>query len=579
MSNGTSSSILKKITMLIIILIISIVSLMVSFSQFSSPLIPSGSVSVTEFSTERAMDYLENIAKEPHPIGTKANKEVRDYIIKSFRDLDIHVEVQSKDISEIKDALYSQENLDGKVENIIAKIPGSLPSENAVILTAHYDSTSKGPGAADDGYGVSTILEVARALKNSPEPSNTIYFLLTDGEEPGMLGASVFIDNKEILNQAKIIINLEARGNKGVPILFETNSNNLRIMKIFQKTVEYPVAYSFAYEVYQLLHNDTDFSVYKNMNKQGYNFANVDGAESYHQMIDSIENVDKNTLQHFGIYTFSLAKKFAYMGAQEFKEIEESKGNAIYFPISQKNLVVYSEFYVIPMCIFLVLGTCFTIFIFWKRRIIKMKDLVTCTLLILGGLIIIAGLIFLLIRLIAWILKLQIHGYFYIFNNTYSNFIIIFITVLIVSIYIFKVNWLVRKFGISNAAFGLILVWIIFSSFTSLLVKGMSYAFVIPSILFVISTIPMIFKIEKFPVELYKYFFCLLWIIPCLILVAPIIYLVFVVMTIGIAPVAAILISLVILPCIISIRWIFCMESGKFILKHNYKNNVTMRMK
>ena len=50
---------------------------------------------------------------------------------------------------------------------------------------AHYDSVPFGPGAADDGAGVVTLLETARALKAGPPLKNDVIFLFTDGEEAG----------------------------------------------------------------------------------------------------------------------------------------------------------------------------------------------------------------------------------------------------------------------------------------------------------------------------------------------------------------------------------------------------------
>ena len=46
-----------------------------------------------------------------------------------------------------------------RVRNVIATIPGSAPGKQ-LLLNAHYDSTPTGPGAADDGLGVATLLEI-----------------------------------------------------------------------------------------------------------------------------------------------------------------------------------------------------------------------------------------------------------------------------------------------------------------------------------------------------------------------------------------------------------------------------------
>ncbi|MBN8704314.1 MAG: M28 family peptidase [Bacteroidetes bacterium] len=85
--------------------------------------------------------------------------------------------------------------------NVIGKIEGSDPvlSEQAVLVSAHYDHLGIGPkvmgdsiynGVFDNAMGVAVTLEMARIL-NLPEnkPKRTIIFILTTGEEKGLLGS------------------------------------------------------------------------------------------------------------------------------------------------------------------------------------------------------------------------------------------------------------------------------------------------------------------------------------------------------------------------------------------------------
>ena len=62
----------------------------------------------------------------------------------------------------------------------------------AVLLNAHYDSTPVGPGAADDGIGVATLLEVASILRNAPL-KRPVILLFNEGEELGLIGARAFL--------------------------------------------------------------------------------------------------------------------------------------------------------------------------------------------------------------------------------------------------------------------------------------------------------------------------------------------------------------------------------------------------
>jgi len=254
---------MKKRKLLIFAILLALLTSFISFSQFLSPSQVEVGETEKDFSSDRALNYLKEVAKEPHPIGSSANKKVKDYIVKHFQNIDIPVEIQSKPVKDISGGEYAIEIGAENVENIIAKIQGTSGDDNAILLTAHYDSEIETPGASDDGYGVVTIMEAARALKQMPAPKNTIYFVLTDGEEQGLLGASALQERTDILDEVRVMLNFEARGNTGVPIMFETSSNDLKLVQLYKETVPYPVAYSFASEMYKKMPNDTDFTELK----------------------------------------------------------------------------------------------------------------------------------------------------------------------------------------------------------------------------------------------------------------------------------------------------------------------------
>jgi carboxypeptidase Q len=83
---------------------------------------------------------------------------------------------------------------DVRIPNVIAEIPGrDLPNE-IVIIGAHLDSWNPGTGAQDNGTGVSTVLEAARAIKALPQPPRrTLRFVLFGGEEEGLLGSTAYV--------------------------------------------------------------------------------------------------------------------------------------------------------------------------------------------------------------------------------------------------------------------------------------------------------------------------------------------------------------------------------------------------
>jgi carboxypeptidase Q len=81
-----------------------------------------------------------------------------------------------------------------QVYNVVAEIPGSdLPNE-IVIVGGHLDSWHPATGAQDNGTGVSTVIDVARAVKSlGRPPRRTMRFILFGGEEQGIIGSTSYV--------------------------------------------------------------------------------------------------------------------------------------------------------------------------------------------------------------------------------------------------------------------------------------------------------------------------------------------------------------------------------------------------
>jgi carboxypeptidase Q len=81
-----------------------------------------------------------------------------------------------------------------QVNNVVAEIPGSEKPNEVVIVGGHLDSWHPATGSQDNGTGVSTVIEVARAVKelNRP-PRRTMRFILFGGEEQGIIGSTAYV--------------------------------------------------------------------------------------------------------------------------------------------------------------------------------------------------------------------------------------------------------------------------------------------------------------------------------------------------------------------------------------------------
>jgi hypothetical protein len=171
----------------------------------------------TVFSVERAMRHVTQIAQQLHPMGTADHDRVRDYIVGQLSALGLHAEIQQTT------AIGTRYQQAGRVQNILARLPGSDSGGKAVLIMAHYDGVEAGPAASDDGAGSAALLETLRALRARNRPlAHDVIALFTDGEEAGLLGAAAFVREHPSAKDVAFVLNFEARGTSGRSFMFET---------------------------------------------------------------------------------------------------------------------------------------------------------------------------------------------------------------------------------------------------------------------------------------------------------------------------------------------------------------------
>ena len=177
---------------------------------------------------------------------------------------------------------------------------------------AHYDSVAGSPGAADDIAGVSSILEIVRALKVRGVPERDVVVAFTDGEEAGLLGARAFFRLDPLASRVGFVVNLEARGGGGRATMFETGPRNGQIIDVYRRTAAMPDSTSLSVFVYQLLPNDTDFSVAKARGLSGLNYAFIGRQFDYHSPSSTIAALDQGSVQHMGQQVLGTAAAIAF---------------------------------------------------------------------------------------------------------------------------------------------------------------------------------------------------------------------------------------------------------------------------
>lgn len=331
-----------------------------------APLPPDAPAS--EFSAGRALALLRQLLGDeaPHPIGSEANERVRERIVAEFERLGLSPEIQEANVrGRASDSPLT-------VSNITATIEGKREGK-ALVVTAHYDSVASAPGAADDGSGVAAVLEIARVLAAEPTPEHSIVFLLTDGEEAGLLGAKAFAQEHRQGRRVGAVINLEARGSSGSSLMFETSGADEWLVRHLAASIGRPVMSSAFSVIYRLLPHETDLTVYKSRGIPGVNFAFIGSPLNYHTPSDKIENLAPGALQHQGENGLGLARRLAVASDLE----TPAPGNAVYFDVLGFGVVWWPEGWSLPLALLASLALAAAIFIILRRRALDAGALVS----------------------------------------------------------------------------------------------------------------------------------------------------------------------------------------------------------
>src|SRR5262245_27749829 len=255
----------------------------------------------SHFSLENARAHVGMLAGTigSRPIGTPENARARQYVVDQLRLFGYDVRVQETD------ARRPELGRTAHVSNIIAVKPG--PDRSAFGLVSHYDSAPASPGAGDDGLGVAVSLEAARVLAARANRKHTIFVIVTDGEESGLMGAAGVVTDRTVMDQLAAYINVEATGNSGPAILFETGPGNGWIVRPWAGAAPHPRGVSYGIEIYKRLPNDTDFSIFKRYDVPGLNFAAIADSYAYHTARDTADRLTDEAIRLTGENTVDTA--------------------------------------------------------------------------------------------------------------------------------------------------------------------------------------------------------------------------------------------------------------------------------
>ena len=260
------------------------------------------------FSATRAFADIEAIAQRPHPVGSAEHEVVKTYLVQRLTTMGLAPQLQSERAT--VDG-FAHSIISAPITNITAILKGKDSSLPALLVISHYDSAPDSPGAADDSAGVASSLEIARALKAGPTPLRDVVFLLSDGEELGLVGATAFFRDNPLASHIGAVINFEARGDAGLAVMFETGPKNADTVSLWAAKVSRPSANSLSRAIYQRMPNGTDFTPATAHGLPGLNFAFIGDEAAYHSPLATPAHLTLGSVQDMGEAGIAAARAFA----------------------------------------------------------------------------------------------------------------------------------------------------------------------------------------------------------------------------------------------------------------------------
>lgn len=276
-------------------------------------------VAANQFSAATAMATLRRILadEKPHPAGSVENDAVRTRLLAEISALGMTAEIHATSHSDLL------------LKNVLVRLPNSASQGKPLLLVTHYDSARAGPGAGDAGSAIAALLETARILRQE-KLERPVYLLFTDGEERGLLGAKQWVKEHPLAQLKPLVLNFDARGDRGASLLFETHANNRRFVAWMASRLPTPIGTGSAFvTVYRQLPNGTDFSEFRRAGMQGANFALIGGVQRYHTANDTLANLDPRSVQHHGENALALARALAADPNVHFEDDQD----AIFFDV------------------------------------------------------------------------------------------------------------------------------------------------------------------------------------------------------------------------------------------------------
>jgi len=283
------------------------------------------------FSSDRVIEHIERIATAPRAIGSEGHASAGEYIRRTLEGYGIDVDVQES--VRVGNGPAGEAQMT-RVRNLLARVKGTS-SDEAILLSAHYDSTPYTTGASDNASSVAVLLEVVRAISRETLKRDIIV-LFDDAEEAGSHGAKAFVEEHRWARRIKVVLNFDARGSSGPVLMFEANKVNTAMLDAVATISPSHSLSSLYSEVYYRMPNNTSFTTFRRAGFAGLNFANIGSPQRYHTMLDRVEAVDRGTLSQKGSYALALTRWFGRV-----QSLSSESEELIFFDVLGRAIVRY----------------------------------------------------------------------------------------------------------------------------------------------------------------------------------------------------------------------------------------------
>ena len=282
-----------------------------------APISPQVRARVAEVSERRIYEIEQRMSSFGSKYITEpGNAQAIDYLFELFQSFGYEPQLQWFEARGVKTA------------NVLVTLEGTKNLELVYVLSSHFDSNRRSPGADDNTSATAVTLEAARILRAHPQPA-TIIFALFTGEEAGLLGSREFV-NQAVKNELNIVgaLNNDMIGwceNNRMDNTIRYSNENIRDIQhaasfLFSELITYDSRYI----------KSTDAAAYYEEFGDivgGIGSYPVLGSPFYHQTTDRIETVNFHLIGEVAKSTIAALMCLASNPPPVIKSTSENQDN------------------------------------------------------------------------------------------------------------------------------------------------------------------------------------------------------------------------------------------------------------